>query len=127
MRILGKCTCNYVKRLYWMNILDQDYDDEEDIEACRELTILILGLTNVHKDDIVDRLQNYVDLKGFGRLSDSDIASSYGSISGMPSISQQKFLDDYEGDNVENFETCEENGRSCCPPKFPRTGKIRLS
>jgi len=41
-------------RLFWAKILNQDYDDEENIEACLELATSIPYFTKVDNDDIVD-------------------------------------------------------------------------
>lgn len=45
-------------RLSWVDILDQDYDDEEniqdtDIKACLELATSIPDFTNVDEDNII--------------------------------------------------------------------------
>jgi hypothetical protein len=97
-------------RLSWTEILDQDYDDEEniedtvdaDIKACLDLVTSIPDFTNVDEDDIVDWLQKYFNEKGFERLSDSDIAVRYGRVTTL-STSQQP---DYspESDIEESFE-----------------------
>lgn len=76
-------------------ILDQDYDDEEniedtvdtDIKAYLDLATSIPDFTNVDEDDIVDWLQKDLNEQGFERLSDSDIAVRYGSVT-TPSTSQ---------------------------------------
>lgn len=72
-------------------ILDQDYDNEEniedtDIEACLELAISIPDFTNVDKVDIVDWLQKDHNEEEFERLCVSDITARYGSTS-TPSTS----------------------------------------
>ncbi|KAE9536135.1 hypothetical protein AGLY_007358 [Aphis glycines] len=97
-------------RLSWAKILDQDYEDEEniedtvntDIKACLDLVISIPDFTNVDEDDIFDWLQKDLNEEGFERLSDSDIAVRYGSVS-TPSTSQQPDSSS-ESDSEENFE-----------------------
>ncbi|KAE9523100.1 hypothetical protein AGLY_016506 [Aphis glycines] len=97
-------------RLSWAKILDQDYEDEEniedtvntDIKACLDLVISIPDFTNVDEDDIFDWLQKDLNEEGFERLSDSDIAVRYGSVS-TPSTSQQPDSSS-ENDSEENFE-----------------------
>lgn len=97
-------------RLSWAKILDQDYDDEKniedtvekDIKACLDLATSIPDFTNVDEDDIVDWLQKDLNEEGFERLSDSDIAVRYGSVT-TPSTSQQPDSSS-ESDNEEHFE-----------------------
>jgi len=75
-------------RLFWVKILDQDYDDKEniedmvdtDIKTYLNLATSIPDFTNVDGDDIVDWLQKHLNEEGFERLSDSDIAVRYGSV-----------------------------------------------
>lgn len=82
----------------------QDYDDEEsiedtvdkDIKACLDLATSIPDFTNV------DWLQKDLNEEGFKRLSDSDIAVRYGSVT-TPSTSQQPDSSS-ESDNEEHFE-----------------------
>ncbi|KAL4132729.1 hypothetical protein QTP88_009838 [Uroleucon formosanum] len=76
-------------RFSWAKILDQDYDDEENF-------------TNVDEDDIVDWLQKDLNEEGFERLSDSDIAVRYGSVT-TPSTTQQPDSSS-DSDNEEYFE-----------------------
>lgn len=80
-------------RLSWAKILDQDYDDEEniedtDIKVCHEIATSIPDFTNVDEDEIVDWLQKHLNEEGFELLSDNDIAARYGSLT-TPSTSQQ--------------------------------------
>ncbi|KAL4126732.1 hypothetical protein QTP88_010941 [Uroleucon formosanum] len=97
-------------RLSWPKILDQDYDDEEsiedtvdkDIKACLDLATSIPDFTNVDEDDIVDWLQKDLNEEGFERLSDSDMAVRYGSVT-TPSTTEQPDSSS-ESDNEEHFE-----------------------
>jgi len=95
-------------RLSWVKILDQDYDDEEniedrDIEACLELATSTPDFTNVDKDDIVDWLQKDANEEGFERLSNSDIAARYGNTNSTPYTSQLADSENDESDNDNSF------------------------